>query len=85
MAQGGVMLGRHTFTSEVHLLELCMKECPKGDIFAAFIDLMVVFCFDPSYVPLIGLEMLTKAMEKLGSHPITGRKVVTLYNAHHSH
>ncbi len=42
-AQGGVMLGKHTFTSEAHLLELCMKECPKGNAFAAFVNPMVVF------------------------------------------
>ncbi len=29
--------------------------------------------------------MLTKAMEKLGSYPVTDRKVVVSYNTHHSH
>jgi hypothetical protein len=62
-----------------------MKECPKGDAFAAFVDPMVVFCFDPSYVPLTGWETLTKAMEKSGSNPITDRKVVGSYNTHHFH
>jgi hypothetical protein len=83
-AQGRVMLGRHNiFTSEIHLLQLFMKECPKGDAFAAFVDPMVVFCFDQSYSPLTGWETLTKAMEKLGSYPVTDRKVVVSYNAHH--
>ena len=45
-AQGGVMLGRHTFTSEIHLLQLCMKEFLKGGAFAAFVDPIEVFCFD---------------------------------------
>jgi hypothetical protein len=62
-----------------------MKECPKGDAFAAFVNPMVMFCFDQSCVPLTGWEMLTKAMEKSGSYPITNRKVVASYNTHHSH
>ncbi len=84
-AQGGLMLGKHTFTSEVRLLELCMKECPKGNSFAVVEAPMVVFCFDLSYVPLTGWEMLIKAMEMSGSHPIADRKVVPLYKAHYSH
>ncbi len=79
------MLGRHAFTSEIHLSQLCMKKCPKGDAFEAFVDPMVVFCFDQSYSPLTGWEMLTKAMEKSGSYPATDRKVVASYNAHHSY
>jgi hypothetical protein len=84
-AQGGVVLGRYTFTSELQLMELCMKECPAGDAFAAFVDPMTIFCFDPSYTPITGWETLTKAMEKSGSYPVTDRKVVASYNAHHSH
>jgi hypothetical protein len=79
------MLGRHTFTSEIHLLQLCIKECPKGDAFKAFVDPMVEFCFDQSYSPLTGWEMLTKAMEKSGSYPVMDRKVVASHNAHHSY
>ncbi len=86
-AQGGVVLGKHTFTSELQLLQVCLKEYPKGDVFAAFVDpmVMVIFCFDPSYVPLSGWEALTKAMEKSGNYPVMDRKVVASYNAHHSH
>jgi hypothetical protein len=84
-AQGGVVLGKYTFKSELHLMELCMNECPKGDAFAAFVDPMIIFCFDPSYIPIVGWETLTKAMEKLESYPVMDRKVVTLFNAHHSH
>ncbi len=84
-AQGGVMLGKYTFTSKLQLMKLCMKECPKGDAFAAFVDPMFIFCFDPSYIPIAGWETLTKAMEKLGSYPVTDRKVVALFNAHHLH
>jgi hypothetical protein len=85
-AQGGVVLGKHAFTSELQLLQVCMKECPKGNLFAAFVHPMVIFCFDPAYVPLLGgWETLTKAMEKSGNYPVTDRKVVASYNAHHSH
>ena len=83
-AQGGVILGRFTFTSELHLLALCMKECPNGEAFSAFVDPMVVFCHDAAYTPLTGWEALTKAMEKSGNFPLTDRKVVASYNAHHS-
>jgi hypothetical protein len=48
-AQGGVTLGRYTFTSELQLMELCMRECPSGDAFSAFVDPMVIFCHDASY------------------------------------
>jgi len=61
-----------------------MKECPKGDAFIDFVDLMVIFCFDPSYAPLMGWETLTKAMEKSGSYLVTNRKVVASFNAHHA-
>jgi len=83
-AQGGVVLERFTFTSELQLLALCLKECPNGEAFSAFMDPMVVFCHDAAYTPLTGLETLTKAMEKSGTFPLTGRKVVASYNAHHS-
>ncbi len=80
-AHGGVLLGRHTFTSELHLTQLCVKECPKGDAFAAFVDPMLVFCFDQGYSPLAGWETLTKAMEKSGLFPVTENKAVASYNA----
>ena len=83
-AQGGVVLGRFTFTSKLQLLALCMKECPNGEAFSAFLDPMVVFCHDVAYTPLTGWETLTKAMEKSGTFPLTDRKVVASYNAHHS-
>ena len=84
-AQGGVVLGKHTLTSRLHLLQLCMKECPKGDAFTVFVNPMVIFCFNPSYAPLTGWETLTKAMEKSGNYPVTDRKVVASFNAHHTH
>jgi hypothetical protein len=83
--QGGVVLGKYTFTSELQLMELHMKECPKGDAFATFVNPMIIFCFDPSYIPIAGWETLTKAMEKSRSYPVTDRKGVTLFNAHHLH
>ena len=45
---------------------------------------MVVFCHDAAYTPLTGWETLTKAMEKSGTFPLTDRKVVASFNAHHS-
>jgi len=83
IAQGGVTLGSHTFTFEMQLLELCMKECPKGDAFLAFVDPMVVFCHDAVYSPLPGWEGITKAMEKSGNFHVTDRKVVASFNAPH--
>ena len=53
-AQGGVLLGKFTFTSELQLLALCMKECPNGEAFSAFVDPMVTFCHDAAYTPLAG-------------------------------
>ena len=83
-AQGGVVLGRLMFTSKLQLLALCMKECPNGDAFSAFINPIVIFCHDALYVPLTGWETITKAMEKSGNYPVTDRKVVASYNAQHS-
>jgi hypothetical protein len=83
-AQGGVVLGRFMFTSKLQLLALCMKECPNGDAFSAFINLIVIFCHDASYVPLTDWETITKAMEKSGNYPVTDRKVVASYNTQHS-
>ena len=83
-AQKGVVLGRFTFTSELQLLALCMKECPNGEAFSTFVDPMVIFCHDAACTPLTGWETLTKAMEKSGTFPLTDRKVVVSYNAHHS-
>jgi hypothetical protein len=83
-AQGGVVLGRFIFTSELQLLALCLKECPNGEAFFAFVDPMVVFCHDAAYTPLTGWETLMKAMEKSGTFPLMGCKVATSYNAHHS-
>jgi len=48
------------------------------------VDPMVLFCHDVAYTPLTGWETLTKAMEKSGTFPLMGRKVVASYNAHHT-
>jgi len=83
IAQGGVTLGSHKFTSKMQLLKLCMKEYPNGDAFSAFVDPMVVFCHDAAYSPLPGWEGITKAMEKSGNFHVTDRKVVASFNAPH--
>jgi hypothetical protein len=83
--QGGVVVGKYTFTSKVELNKLCVKEGPKGDAFAAFVGPMTIFCFDPSYVLIAGWETFTKAIEKSGIYPVTDRKVAASFNAHHSY
>jgi hypothetical protein len=73
-AQGGVMLGKHTFTSEAHLLELCMKECPKGDAFATFVNLMVVFVLTYPMCHSLGGRHSPRPWKSLGVIPsLTGR------------
>ena len=43
-AQGGVMLGHHTFSSEIQVMQVAMAECPQGDAFSLLVDPMSLFC-----------------------------------------
>ena len=61
-AQGGVVLGNMTFTSEAQIMQLVMMECPSGDAFEIFTNVMSLPCFDSSYEPVVGWEKTTKFM-----------------------
>jgi len=54
LAQGGVVLGNMTFTSEAQIMQLVMMECPSRDAFKIFTDVMSLQCFDSSYKPGVG-------------------------------
>jgi hypothetical protein len=82
-AQGGAVLGRHTFTSELQVRALAMMECSSGDAFLVFVDLMTLFCHNVMYFLVTGWEKTTKAMEELGTLLVTDRKVVASYNLQH--
>jgi hypothetical protein len=45
-AQGGGVLGSMTFTSEAQIMQLVMMECPSGDAFKIFTNVMSLPCFD---------------------------------------
>jgi hypothetical protein len=83
-AQGGVMLGHHTFSSEIQVMQIAMKECPQGDAFALFVDPVSIYCHDAMYSPVVGWEKTTKAMEESGVMSVTDRKVVASYNCNHA-
>jgi hypothetical protein len=83
-AQGGVMLGHHTFSSEIQVMQIAMKECPQGDAFALFVDPVSIYCHDSMYSPVVGWEKTTKAMEESGVMSVTDHKVVASYNCNHA-
>jgi len=83
-AQGGMMLGHHTFSSEIQVLQIAMKECPQGDAFALLVDPVSIYCHDSIYAPVVGWEKTTKAMEESGVMSVTDRKVVASYNCNHA-
>jgi hypothetical protein len=84
-AQGGVVLGQHTFTSELQVLALCMIECPSGDAFLLFVATVSLFCHDTMHSPGTNWEKTTKAMEASGVMSIADRKVVASYDQHHAY
>jgi len=51
VAQGGLVFGGHTFTSEVSVREMVADMDPTGESFAAFCSFPLIFCHDPSYSP----------------------------------
>ncbi len=79
-AQGGVVFGQHTFTSELQMLQVAMLECPRGDAFSLFVDPILLFCHDAMYSPCASWQKDTKAMEESGFMLISDHKVVALYN-----
>ncbi len=82
-AQGGAVLGRHTFTSKLKVRALAMMECPSGNVFLVFVDPMTLFCHDAMYFLVTGWEKTAKAMEESGTLLVTDRKVVASYNLQH--
>jgi hypothetical protein len=82
--QGGVVLGNMTFTSEAQIMQLVMMECPSGEAFEIFTDVMSLPCFDSSYEPVAGWEKTTKFMAADGQYSTTARKVVVSYNQQHA-
>ena len=73
-----------TFISKAQILQLVMMECPSGDAFEVFTDVMSLPCFDSSYKPVISWEKTTKFMAADGQYSATVRKVVVSYNQQHS-
>ena len=65
------------FSSEAQVKEVVMKECPNGDAFKVFLDVMSLFCCDPLYTPATGWKKFTRAMED--DYSPTARKVVLSY------
>jgi hypothetical protein len=51
MAQGGVMFGNHTFTSEIQVLQVALAECLGGEAFALFVNPVSIFCHNAQYSP----------------------------------
>jgi hypothetical protein len=83
-AQGSVMFGHCTFTSELQIIQDAMSERPQGDAFALFLELVSIFCHDTMYSPGANWQKDTKAMEELGVMSTTDRKVVASYNLNNS-
>jgi hypothetical protein len=84
MAQGSVMLGHHTFSSEIQVMQIAMKECLQGDAFALFVDPVSIYCHDSMYSPVVGWEKTMKVMEESGVMSVTDRKVAASYNYNHA-
>ncbi len=83
-AGGGVVFGCHTFTSEQHVMDVVMAECPQGDAFSLFIDPMSIFCHDGMYLPYAGWQKEMKEMERWGFMSKTACKVVASFDANNS-
>jgi hypothetical protein len=65
-------------------MQLVMMECPSGDAFEIFTNVMSLPCFDSSYKPIIGWEKTTKFMAADSQYSATACKVVVSYNQQHS-
>jgi hypothetical protein len=83
-AQGGIVFGQHTFTSEFQVLQVAMLECPQGNAFGLFVDPISIFCHNALYSPCGSWQKDTKAMEVSGLMSITNQKVVASYNLNNS-
>ncbi len=48
------MLDGLGFSSKAQVKLVVLEECPEGDAFKVFLDLMSLFCWDPVYIPVTG-------------------------------
>ncbi len=80
-AQGGIVLDGLALTLESQVLAAVFLECPNGDAFKVFLDVMSLFCCDLAYEPMSGWAKFTLAMEF--DYPPTARKMVALYYQTH--
>jgi hypothetical protein len=75
--QGMNSLDGLSFASEGQVREVVERECPEGDAFEVFLDVVSLGCCDPSYAPAANWEKTTRAMEV--DYSTTARKVVASY------
>ncbi len=80
-SQGGIVLDGLGFTSEAQVRDFVLQECPEGDAFKVFLDVVSLFCCDPVYKPAPGWEKQTCAMDD--GYSTTTRKAITLYYKPH--
>jgi hypothetical protein len=80
-AQGGILLDGLALLSDPQALEAVLAECPDGDAFEVFLEVMLLFCCIPAYEPAPGWEKFTRAMED--NYSPTARKVVSSYYQTH--
>lgn len=75
------MLDGLGFTTEAQVKATVLKECPLGDAFEVFLDVVSIFCCDPTYAPVSGWEKATRSMDE--DYSATARKVVSSYHQTH--
>jgi hypothetical protein len=80
-AQGGVVLDGLGFTTEAQVRAAVLLECPLGDAFKVFLNVVLLFCCNPMYAPVVGLEKTTHSTDE--DYSATARKVVSLYHQTH--
>ena len=79
--QGMNILDGLGFASEARVREVVEMECPGGDAFEVFLDVVSLWCCDPGYAPATNWEKTTRAMEE--DYSTTARKVVASYYQTH--
>ena len=77
VTQGMNILYGLGFASEAQVREVVERECPGGDAFEVFLDVVSLWCCDPGYALATNWEKTTRAMEM--DYSITARKVVASY------
>ena len=79
--QGMNILDGLGFASEAQVREVVEMECPGGDAFEVFLDVVSLWCCDPGYAPATNWEKTTRSMEE--DYSTTARKVVASYYQTH--